>query len=105
KRKRPEGPRGRAKAVRITKETTVPASRRLVEFRDEGFKLSMGKLFCVPCRETVQNLKEGLKRHVTIKKHKNGLLALRWSQNADPSLAGELTDYFIRPWKRKGCVL
>lgn len=88
--------------MRITKETKVPVSRRLVEFRDEGFKLSMGKLFYVPCQETVQNLKEGLKRHVTIKKHKDGFLALRWSQNADLSLGRELTDYFSQNMEEKG---
>ncbi|KAL3921141.1 MAG: hypothetical protein SGPRY_005004 [Prymnesium sp.] len=68
--KRPkQGPRGRSKAARKTKESAVPVAERLTRFPDdpdEGFKLSAGKLFCQPCKEALVNLKEGLKRHVII---------------------------------------
>ncbi|KAL3918977.1 MAG: hypothetical protein SGPRY_005802 [Prymnesium sp.] len=49
----PDAPRARAKASRITEESQVPITQRIHEFMDQGFKLSMGKLFFLPCRETL----------------------------------------------------
>ena len=94
KHKLPEGPRGRAKAVRITKESAIPISQRLMEFPDEGFKNSAGKIFCVPCRERIQNNKQGIKRHIESVKHTAGLEALRRSMASDVVLSKDLSDYF-----------
>ena len=102
KRKLPEGPRGRAKASRITKESRVPITQRIHEFKDQGFKLSMGKLFCLPCRETLQNLKESLKRHIKSKKHEEKLAAHRRIEEADDTLCNDLATYFDTHAGEKG---
>lgn len=102
KRKAPEGPRGRAKATRITQQTHVPVSQRLVEFPDQGFKESAGKLLCVPCKEALQNLKEGLKRHIRSQKHRNSLAQMRSRKASDIVLCKHLSDYFEEHNHEKG---
>lgn len=102
KRKPPVGPRGRQKAVRVTAESKVPVAQRLVQFTNQGFKQSAGKLFCEPCREVLQNLKEGLKRHVKTAKHVDRLKA--WCQDASASrrLGNDLGDYFAEHMNEQG---
>lgn len=94
KRKAPEGPRGRAKAARKTKESCIPIKTRLSEFPNEGFKLSAGKLFCQPCKEELVNLKEGIKRHVKSSKHKANLEKMQLADKAETSLSDDLANYF-----------
>ena len=62
--RRKQGPRGRSKAARKTKESAVPVAERLTQFPDEGFKLLAGTSSASqPCKEELANLKEGLMRH------------------------------------------
>ena len=54
----PVGDRGSAKGgIRQTPETGVGVEQRLREFPDQGLKISAGKIFCVPCKEVLPNLK------------------------------------------------
>lgn len=69
KQKLEAGPRGRQKAVKITKETKVPLQQRLKEFPNEFLKISNGVLFCTPCKMKLDNLKEQMKRHFETAKH------------------------------------
>ena len=94
KRKAPEGPRGRNAAPRITKQTAIPITQRLAEFPNEGFKESAGKIFCRPCKEEVQNLKEGLKRHIKSSKHKKRSAAWRRANIAGLQLNDDLANFF-----------
>lgn len=94
KRKKPEGPRGRSKSSRKTKESKVSVQQRIMQFPEQGFKESAGKLFCRACRDALQNLKEGLKRHIKSQKHIDGLMALRRSDAAATHLGEDLADYF-----------
>lgn len=94
KRKLPEGPRGRNKAVRITKETTVSLDRRLFEFPKQGLKISAGKLFCLPCKEELPNLKESIKRHIGTGKHRKKLEKFNHSNDAELQMHNDLANYF-----------
>lgn len=107
KRKADLGPRGRSKAVRKTKQTGVSIRQRLTEFPDEGLKESAGKLFCMPCKEELLNLKESIKRHVSSSKHckKRDLHEKSLEKNKD--LFNDLAEYFVENNDEKGvsCLL
>lgn len=94
KRKAPEGPRGRTKAVRSTKETSVSVKQRLTEFPGEGLKEAAGKLFCEPCREELTNLKESLKRHIKSSKHITALSIFEKRISSNKKLHTDLADVF-----------
>lgn len=102
KRKAPEGPRGRAKAGRTTKETSVSLKKRLEEFPDEGLVISAGELFCGPCKESISNLKEGMRRHFKTRKHmvnKSKMLAAKQSSRV---WHNHLANYFANSSDEQG---
>ncbi|KAL1518657.1 hypothetical protein AB1Y20_002945 [Prymnesium parvum] len=94
KRKPPEGKRGRQKAIRTTKETVVPLERRLVEFPNECLKVSAGKLFCLPCKEELPNLKERIKRHTSCMKHQEKKAEFHRASKENDQLFSDLSEYF-----------
>lgn len=95
KRKPPEGPRGRAKAGRMTAESRhIKRDSRLVEFPDQGLKIAAGDLFCQPCKTTLPNIRNSIASHLSTNKHKINLLKFVNRQVADDDLRSELTDYF-----------
>lgn len=95
KRKLPEGPRGRAKSVRTTLESkNVKADARLVQFPDQGLKLSAGVLFCQPCKTTLPNIRNSISMHLATNKHKSNLLKHINRGAADMLARAELTEYF-----------
>lgn len=95
KRKAPEGPRGRAKATRITNEAkNVSKNSRLNDFPEQGLKVSGGTLFCQPCATTLPNIRGSIINHLGTKKHKCKLVVFQKRQQADKELRTELSEYF-----------
>lgn len=94
KRKAPEGPRGRAKSVRVTKETGVSLQGRVKQFENEGLKVSAGELFCSACLQVLPNICESIKRHIATSKHKERLVKLEKSKAADEQTSYDLADFF-----------
>lgn len=94
KRKPPEGPRGRSKMGRSTKETRVKMADRLEQFPDQGLAISGGKLFCQACREEQPNLKESLKKHFLTAKHISRLAKLRQSMSSSQQISTDLAQHF-----------
>lgn len=102
KRKAPEGPRGRSKAGRVTKESCVPLLQRIQEFPDTGLKISGGKLFCAPCKEELPNLKEHIKRHLTSRKHAEKLKTMARVLQAEKEIGEDIADYFTAHTHEQG---
>lgn len=102
KRKSAPGPRGRAKAARITKETRIPVNKRLRQFPDQGFKESAGVLFCAPCREELRNHSEGIKRHILSKKHTDNFSTWSNSKRDDETLCHDIAAHFEANADEKG---
>jgi hypothetical protein len=94
KRKAPEGPRGRSKAVNVTKETKVSLAKRVEQFPDQGLKVSAGKIFCQPCKEELPNLKESIKRHIGSTKHQSKLDSFVKRSTSDNKLYRDLAVHF-----------
>lgn len=95
KRKPPLGPRGRAKAARITIEAkNVSQDHRLRDFPNQGLKTSAGKLFCQPCAITLPNIKGSIANHLSTQKHKHKLEVYMKRMQADSSMRTELSEYF-----------
>lgn len=94
KRKPPEGPRGRSKLGRLTKETNVDLTKRLVQFPGQSLVISAGKLFCKACKEEQPNLKESIKRHLLTTKHREMLKAHEKNMDRNSSLVSDLAEYF-----------
>lgn len=95
KRKAPEGPRGRAKAARMTAESKlIKRDSRLVEFPDQGLKISAGVLFCQPCKTTLPNIRNSIASHLMTNKHKANLIKFANQQLVDCTLRSELSEYF-----------
>lgn len=97
KRKAPEGPRGRSKAGRSSKETSVSLKHRVeVDFKDAGLKVSGGKLFCGACKEELPNLKEAIKRHVSSLKHTKKLAAMERAATAGRQIYTDIAEHFTQ---------
>lgn len=97
KRKAPEGPRGRSKAGRTSKETSISLQHRVdVDFKDTGLKVSGGKLFCGACKEELPNLKEAIKRHVNSAKHTKKFAALERAAASGKEIYNEIAEYFVQ---------
>lgn len=95
KRKAPAGPRGRKKgAGRVTKETNIPLCERVKQFDEHGLKVSAGKLFCVPCKEELPNLKESIRRHIQSVKHRSKFKKLAERAVSNQDLHDDLAVYF-----------
>ena len=94
KMKPPEGPRGRQTTARATKESNVPVSQRLREFKDNGLKEDAGKLYCAPCKEVIPNIKSSINDHVSRQKHKDALDSYSARDDNDGDIKEILTDYF-----------
>ena len=94
KMKLPEGPRGRQVAARTTKESKVPISQRLREFVDQGLVDSAGMLYCVPCKETLPNIKNSINDHVTRNKHITHLKQYLEKGGDDGEVKELLSDHF-----------
>lgn len=94
KMKLPEGPRGRMKAERITKESKVPVAQRLREFPNQGLIDSAGKLYCAPCKEIIPNLKNSIDDHVHRNKHTTNLSRYVEKGGDDGELKEVLTTHF-----------
>lgn len=105
KQKAPIGKRGRNESVHITKETNVPLTQRLQEFPNTGLTISAGKLFCLPCKIVLDNLKGKIDDHVKRQKHLSNLE--RWHQtgNADGILKEQLSAYFKSSTEQKSSSL
>lgn len=94
KMKMPDGPRGRSKAVHVSKQTSIPISQRLTEFPKNGLTESCGKLYCRPCRTVLDNIKSSIADHVGRKKHIDALRNMESRDKEDASLKQELSEYF-----------
>lgn len=94
KHKGPTGPRGRAKLQRQTKQSNVSLAQRLNDFPGQSLKVSGFDLWCKCCKQSIPNLSESLKRHITTTKHKLNLKKLNESDRSDAGLLTDLADYF-----------
>lgn len=96
KRKPPEGPRGRAKAARISKESKVSLAMRVEQHPGQTLKASTNKqLFCEACRSVVPNISSSIASHVATDKHKQNLKKLTQLRASDCELHRDLADYFV----------
>lgn len=102
KRKAPEGPRGRSKCGRTTKEMKVMAVKRLSEFCDQGLTISAGKLYCQACHEIQPNLKESIKRHLLTSKHIKNLEIFFEKEEASQKVKETLSQHFLENIDEKG---
>lgn len=107
KRKAPVGPRGRAKAARVSKQTKVSVHKRVTQdFPDQGLTNSAGKIFCTACREELPNIKEHIKRHISSAKHEAAVQKLMAGTKADATLHDDLAIYFEQnPDEKCVCVV
>ena len=55
--KPPVGPRGRQVERRTTKETKVSCAERIRQFPGMGLKESASEILCLPCKESLPNIK------------------------------------------------
>lgn len=94
KRKLPEGPRGRAKCQRVSKETHVSLQSRVKQFENEGLKVSAGELFCSACLQALPNISESIKRHIATTKHKERLVKMEKAKAKDEITSYDLADFF-----------
>lgn len=102
KRKAPEGPRGRSKAVKLTRETKVSSADRVLQFAGQGLKVSSGKVFCQACKEELTNIKEHIRRHLNSTKHKTKFEKFMNMVKEDSALSNDLSDFFSNNDEMKG---
>mmetsp|Transcript_18603 Transcript_18603/g.54510 ORF Transcript_18603/g.54510 Transcript_18603/m.54510 type:complete len:655 (+) Transcript_18603:97-2061(+) len=86
------GTNGKAKSN--ARETSVPITRRLLEFPDQSFVASAGVLFCKACKERLVNTTTQIKQHVNTKKHETALKKFQSSSDGDSTRAELLSEYF-----------
>lgn len=76
-----------------TDPKSVTPTQRCLEFRDEPFTVSAGKLFCNCCREELSLKRSIIKNHVTSLKHKNSKVARAKKQINDKTIVESLKSY------------
>ena len=94
KQKAPVGKRSRQAAAHVTKQTSVSLRKRLQEFPNTGLTISAGKLFCLPCKIKLDNIKSSTADHVNRTKHKTNIDTFIKAQGADGLMKEQLTAYF-----------
>lgn len=100
--KLPEGPRGRAKAAHISKETKVPVEKRLEQFPDNGLHVSAGQIYCGPCKTVIDNIKSSISDHVKRNKHISNCEKYLKRASEDDTMKVELSQYFQEHANERG---
>ena len=90
-------PKGKKRKASSSSCTTDPKSvtpaKRCLEFLDEPFEVSAGKLFCRSCREELSLKRSIIKNHIALLKHKTSKAARNKQQIADKSIVESLKAY------------
>ena len=75
------------------KEPNVNPSKRVKEFPDEEFLVSLGRLFCNACRETLSVKRSSVLNHVRSVKHRESKAKQKSRQAKDMNLVSALKKY------------
>ena len=90
----PKGKKCKASSSSCTTDPkSVTPAKRCLEFPDEPFEVSAGKLFCRSCREELSLKRSIIKNHIASLKHKTSKAARNKQQIADKSIVESLKAY------------
>ena len=90
----PIGAKRRTSQAKVKSEPArISPRQRLLEFKDEPFIISCGKLFCSACREPVSLKKSVIKLHVDCSKHKSSTVKLQKKEAEQRDIVQALKAY------------
>ena len=89
----PKGKKRRVSSLSCSNPKSVTPAQRCLEFRDEPFTVSAGKLFCNSCREELSLKRSIIKNHVSSSKRKSSKVTRANKQINDRTIVESLKLY------------